>query len=103
MTPSSSTLTRPLRTSRYRTCFRRIYIAAVRVDRRRSWRSAIDQSVSYFESNQDARLMDATFSQAYTLMSSAKARGLELGRSRMPSASVTGGIASDKAACSRGA
>ena len=50
------------------------YIAAVRVDRRRSWRSAIDQSVSYFESNQDARLMDATFSQAYTLMSSAKAR-----------------------------
>jgi len=50
------------------------YIAAVRVDRRRSWRTAIDQSVSYFESNQDARLMDATFSQAYTLMSSAKAR-----------------------------
>jgi hypothetical protein len=50
------------------------YIAAMRVDRRRSWRSAIDQSVSYFESNQDARLMDATFSQAYTLMSSAKAR-----------------------------
>ena len=50
------------------------YIAAVRVDHRRSWRSAIDQSVSYFESNQDARLMNATFSQAYTLMSSAKAR-----------------------------
>jgi len=47
---------------------------AVRVDDRRSWRRAIDQSVSYFESNQDARLMNATFSQAYTLMSSAKAR-----------------------------
>src|SRR6516165_1656134 len=57
------------------------YIAAMRVDRRRSWRSAIDQSVSYFESNQDARLMDATFSQAYTLMSSAKAReAFELGQ-----------------------
>jgi hypothetical protein len=57
------------------------YIAAVRVDRRRSWRSAIDQSVSYFESNQDARLMDATFSQAYTLMTSAKAReAFELGQ-----------------------
>jgi hypothetical protein len=57
------------------------YIDAVRVDRRRSWRSAIDQSVSYFESNQDARLMDATFSQAYTLMSSAKAReAFELGQ-----------------------
>jgi hypothetical protein len=57
------------------------YIAAVRVDRRRSWRNAIDQSVSYFESNQDAKLMDATFSQAYTLMSSAKAReAFELGQ-----------------------
>jgi len=57
------------------------YIAAVRVDRRRSWRKVIDQSVSYFESNQDARLMDATFSQAYTLMSSAKAReAFELGQ-----------------------
>ena len=51
------------------------YISAVRVDRRRSWRQVIDQSVAYFEeSNQDAKLMDATFNQAYTLMTSAKAR-----------------------------
>ncbi len=50
------------------------YIAAVRVDRRRSWRNVIDQSVGYFESSQDAKLMDATFNQAYTLMTSAKAR-----------------------------
>jgi hypothetical protein len=51
------------------------YISAVRVDRRRSWREVIDQSVKYFEeSNQDAKLMDATFNQAYTLMTSAKAR-----------------------------
>lgn len=50
------------------------YIGAVRVDRRRSWREVIDKSVAYFESNQDAKLMDSTFSQAYTLMSSAKAR-----------------------------
>src|SRR5881392_2005191 len=50
------------------------YIAAVRVDRRRSWRNEIDKSVSYFESSQDAKLMDSTFNQAYTLMSSAKAR-----------------------------
>jgi hypothetical protein len=57
------------------------YIAAARVDRRRSWRKVIDQSVLYFESNPDARLMDATFSQAYTLMSSAKAReAFELGQ-----------------------
>jgi hypothetical protein len=51
------------------------YISAVRVDRRRSWRQMIDQSVGYFEeSNQDSKLMDATFNQAYTLMTSAKAR-----------------------------
>jgi hypothetical protein len=51
------------------------YISAVRVDRRRSWRQMIDQSVTYFEeSNQDSKLMDATFNQAYTLMTSTKAR-----------------------------
>ena len=50
------------------------YIASLRVDRRRDWRNMVDQSVSYFEDSQDARLMDATFHQAYTLMTSAKAR-----------------------------
>src|SRR5271155_5124427 len=51
------------------------YISAVRVDRRRSWRDEIDKSVKYSEeSNQDAKLMDSTFNQAYTLMTSAKAR-----------------------------
>ncbi len=51
------------------------YISSVRVDRRRNWRQVIDQSVEYFEqANQDSRLMDATFNQAYTLMTSAKAR-----------------------------
>jgi len=50
------------------------YIAALRVDRRRNWRNAIDESVKYFESSQDARLMDSTFHQAYTLMTSTKAR-----------------------------
>jgi hypothetical protein len=51
------------------------YISAVRVDRRRDWRQVIDESVKYFEeSNQDAKLMDSTFDQAYTLMTSAKAR-----------------------------
>jgi len=51
------------------------YISAVRVDRRRSWRQEIDKSVQYFEeTNQDSKLMDATFNQAYTLMTSAKAR-----------------------------
>ena len=51
------------------------YISAVRVDRRRNWRQMVDQSVQYFEeTNQDSKLMDATFNQAYTLMTSAKAR-----------------------------
>ena len=51
------------------------YISAVRVDRRRSWRAEVDKSVQYFEeTNQDTKLMDDTFNQAYTLMTSAKAR-----------------------------
>jgi hypothetical protein len=50
------------------------YLSAHRVDRRRNWREEIDKSVSRFETSQDARLYDATFHQAYTLMSSQKAR-----------------------------
>jgi hypothetical protein len=50
------------------------YLTALRVDRRRNWREMIDKSVSEFETSQDARLLDSTFQQAYTLMSSAKAR-----------------------------
>jgi hypothetical protein len=50
------------------------YLTALRVDRRRNWREMIDKSVSEFETSQDARLLDSTFHQAYTLMSSAKAR-----------------------------
>jgi hypothetical protein len=50
------------------------YLTALRVDRRRDWRDMIDKSVSMFETSQDARLLDSTFHQAYTLMSSAKAR-----------------------------
>jgi hypothetical protein len=50
------------------------YLSALRVDRRRNWREMIDHTVSKFETSQDARLLDATFHQAYTLMSSQKAR-----------------------------
>jgi Protein of unknown function (DUF1501) len=50
------------------------YLTALRVDRRRDWREMIDKSVSMFETSQDARLLDSTFHQAYTLMSSEKAR-----------------------------
>ena len=43
------------------------YISAVRVDRRPDWRQVIDQSVRCFEeSDQDAKLRDSTFNQAYT-------------------------------------
>ncbi|MEO8660181.1 MAG: DUF1501 domain-containing protein [Bryobacteraceae bacterium] len=50
------------------------YMTALRVDRRRTWREMIDHSVSKFETSQDARLLDTTFHQAYTLMSSKSAR-----------------------------
>ena len=50
------------------------YISSVRVDRRRKWRDMIDDSVRHFEDVPDARLLDTTFHQAYTLMSSEKAR-----------------------------
>ncbi len=50
------------------------YLTSLRVDRRRNWREMVDRSVSKFETSQDARLLDSTFHQAYTLMTSAKAR-----------------------------
>jgi hypothetical protein len=50
------------------------YMTALRVDRRRNWREMVDHTVSKFETSQDARLLDSTFHQAYTLMSSQKAR-----------------------------
>jgi hypothetical protein len=50
------------------------YLTALRVDRRRNWRAMVDRTVGLFETSQDARLFDSTFQQAYTLMSSQKAR-----------------------------
>lgn len=50
------------------------YISAVREERRRKLHDAVDDSVKAFESSPDARLMEENFHQAYTLMSSAKAR-----------------------------
>lgn len=50
------------------------YMGAERVGRRRNWRELIDSSVRHLESVQDAKLLDTTFHQAYTLMSSSKAR-----------------------------
>jgi hypothetical protein len=49
-------------------------ITAVREGRRRKLREAIDGSVKAFEASADARLMDANFHQAYTLVSSPQAR-----------------------------
>jgi len=57
------------------------YISSMRVERRRSLRQLVDDSVKYLEASQDAKLLDSTFSQAYTLMSSATAReAFELSR-----------------------
>src|SRR6059036_1186614 len=57
------------------------YLRPLRVDRRKNWREMVDKTVSKFETSADARLMDSTFHQAYTLMSSQKAReAFELSR-----------------------
>lgn len=50
------------------------YISAMRMDRRQNLRSLVDQSVKQLDENPDARLLDESFSQAYTLMSSETAR-----------------------------
>ena len=50
------------------------YISAMRENRRKKLRDAVDGSIKSFESSADARLMDQNFHQAYSLMSSVKAR-----------------------------
>jgi hypothetical protein len=40
------------------------YLSALRVDRRKNWRTMVDRTVSMFETSQDARLFDSTFHQA---------------------------------------
>jgi hypothetical protein len=50
------------------------YISAVREARRRKLRDTIDASVKALDTSPDARLLDENFHQAYTLMSSEKAR-----------------------------
>jgi hypothetical protein len=56
-------------------------ITAIREQRRRKLRAAVDGAVKAFEASPDARLMDANFHQAYTLMSSVKAReAFDLGK-----------------------
>ena len=50
------------------------YISNVRIDRRRKLRDIVDASVKQLEENPDARLLDESFHQAYTLMSSSTAR-----------------------------
>lgn len=50
------------------------YISAMREDRRRKLREAVDDATKTFEASAEAKQLDANFQQAYTLMSSAKAR-----------------------------
>lgn len=49
-------------------------ISAIRADGRRNLRGLVDSAVKSFEASPEARLMDASFDRAYTLISSAKAR-----------------------------
>jgi len=50
------------------------YVSTIREERRKSLRQLVDGSVKRLEASQDAKLLDSTFSQAYTLMSSVEAR-----------------------------
>ncbi len=50
------------------------YINAIREDRRKKLRDAVDGAVKNFEASPEARLLDQNFQQAYTLMSSVRAR-----------------------------
>jgi Protein of unknown function (DUF1501) len=50
------------------------YLTAIRADERRSLRAAVDGAVSSFEASPDARLLNSSFDQAYTLISSSNAR-----------------------------
>jgi hypothetical protein len=50
------------------------YISAIRADQRRNLRDLVDGAVTRFESSPDARLLNSSFDQAYTLISSSKAR-----------------------------
>jgi len=49
-------------------------IGEARLQRRRDLRAVVDDTVKDFESSQSAQLMDASFSSAYRLMTSVKAR-----------------------------
>jgi len=50
------------------------YVTAVREERRKTLRAAIDGAVGSFESSADARLLDANFAGAFKLMASKPAR-----------------------------
>jgi hypothetical protein len=58
-------------------------LTPIRADRRRSLRPVVDGTVKAFEASAQARLMDSSFEQAYTLISSAKAReAFDLGQEK---------------------
>ena len=53
------------------------YLTAIRADQRRNLRDLVDGAVRNFEASPDARLLNSSFEQAYTLISSSQgARGL---------------------------
>ncbi len=57
------------------------YLAPLRAGGGRNWREMVERSVSEFEASRDARLSGAAFQQAYTLISSERARAaFDLGR-----------------------
>jgi hypothetical protein len=57
------------------------YLSITRTERRKNMRPLVDGAVKAFEASGEARLMDASFHQAYALISSSKAReAFDLGK-----------------------
>ena len=50
------------------------YISSIRMEKRKQLRAIVDGAVENLERSEDARLLDSSFHQAYTLISSAEAR-----------------------------
>ncbi len=50
------------------------YVSNVRIERRRKLREAVDSSIAQLEKDGNPKLRDSTFNQAYSLVSSSKAR-----------------------------
>ncbi len=72
-------------------------LPAVRTDRRRKLREVVDTAVKEFEASPQAKLMDASFEQAYRLMTSTAAREALAARTRARRTTATSTVGTGSA------